>query len=46
MLRPTPSVNLDLSAEYYFGRSGALTLAIFNKDLKLPCSTRVLQQHG
>ncbi|MGM9486448.1 TonB-dependent receptor [Ideonella sp. YS5] len=34
MLEPTQSVNLDLSAEYYFGRSGSLTLAIFNKDLK------------
>jgi iron complex outermembrane receptor protein len=34
LLRPTRSVNIDLSAEYYFGRSSSLTLALFGKELK------------
>jgi TonB-dependent receptor len=34
MLRPTRSDNLDLTAEYYFGKGNSLTLAVFNKRLK------------
>ena len=34
MLRPTRSVNFDLGAEYYFGRSDSFTVAIFDKTLK------------
>ena len=34
MLTPTRSNNLDLTAEYYFGHGGSLTLAVFNKNLK------------
>jgi len=34
MLKPTLSDNFDLSAEYNFGRSGALTFSIFHKNLK------------
>ena len=34
MLKPTLSNNLDLTAEYYFGRSSSLTLAVFNKQIK------------
>ncbi|EEF26020.1 conserved hypothetical protein [Ricinus communis] len=34
LLRPTLSNNADLTAEYYFGRSSSLTLAVFNKQLK------------
>jgi TonB-dependent receptor len=33
MLRPTRSNNIDLTAEYYFGHGGQLTLALFNKRL-------------
>jgi TonB-dependent receptor len=33
MLKPTRSNNLDLTAEYYFGHGGQLTLALFNKRL-------------
>jgi len=34
MLKPTQSSNLDLTGEYYFGRSSSLTVAVFNKQLK------------
>ncbi|MRV72648.1 TonB-dependent receptor [Duganella sp. FT92W] len=34
MLRPTQSSNIDLSAEWYFGRTSSLTMAVFNKRLK------------
>jgi len=34
MLKPTKSNNLDLTAEYYFGKGNSLTLAVFNKQLK------------
>jgi TonB-dependent receptor len=34
MLKPTKSNNLDLTAEYYFGKGNSLTLALFNKQLK------------
>jgi TonB-dependent receptor len=34
MLKPTRSNNLDLTAEYYFGKGDSLTLALFNKRLK------------
>jgi TonB-dependent receptor len=33
-LKPTKSNNLDLTAEYYFGKGSSLTLAAFNKKLK------------
>jgi TonB-dependent receptor len=33
MLKPTRSNNIDLTAEYYFGHGGQLTLALFNKRL-------------
>jgi iron complex outermembrane receptor protein len=33
-LKPTRSNNLDLTAEYYFGKGSSLTLALFNKKLK------------
>jgi TonB-dependent receptor len=33
MLKPTRSNNVDLTAEYYFGHGGQLTLALFNKRL-------------
>ena len=33
-LKPTRSNNLDLTAEYYFGKGNSLTLALFNKKLK------------
>jgi TonB-dependent receptor len=33
-LRPTRSDNFDLTAEYYFGHGGSLTLAVFNKRMK------------
>jgi TonB-dependent receptor len=33
-LRPTTSTNFDLTAEYYFGHGGSLTLALFNKRIK------------
>jgi len=33
MLKPTRSNNFDLTAEYYFGHGGQLTLALFNKRL-------------
>lgn len=34
MLKPTRSSNLDLTGEYYFGRSSSFTVAVFNKQLK------------
>jgi TonB-dependent receptor len=34
MLKPTTSNNLDLTAEYYFGKGSSLTLAVFNKQIK------------
>jgi iron complex outermembrane recepter protein len=34
MLKPTLSNNLDLTGEYYFGRSSSFTAALFNKQLK------------
>jgi TonB-dependent receptor len=34
LLKPTRSVNTDLGAEVYFGRSNALTVAFFDKHLK------------
>jgi TonB-dependent receptor len=34
MLRPTQSANIDFSAEWYFGRTSSLTMAVFNKRLK------------
>lgn len=34
MLKPTISNNFDLTAEYYFGRSSSVTMALFNKRLK------------
>ncbi|GGC10294.1 TonB-dependent receptor [Novosphingobium endophyticum] len=33
-LKPTRATNLDLSFEYYFGRSNSLTLGLFYKDIK------------
>ncbi|MCS0584343.1 TonB-dependent receptor [Massilia pinisoli] len=33
MLKPTRSNNIDLTAEYYFGHGGQVTLALFNKRL-------------
>lgn len=33
-LRPTQSTQFDFSAEYYFGQSNSLTLALFYKDIK------------
>ena len=33
-LKPTVATQLDLSAEWYFGRSNQLTLALFYKDIK------------
>jgi iron complex outermembrane recepter protein len=33
MLKPTRSTNIDLTAEYYFGHGGQVTLALFNKRL-------------
>lgn len=33
-LKPTTSNNFDLSAEYYFSKTGSLTLALFNKQLR------------
>ncbi|QJE02084.1 TonB-dependent receptor [Massilia forsythiae] len=33
-LRPTTGVSTDLTAEWYFTKSGSLTFAAFNKDLK------------
>jgi len=33
LLKPTRSSNFDLTAEYYFGHGGQLTLALFNKRL-------------
>jgi TonB-dependent receptor len=33
-LRPVTGVSTDLTAEWYFTKSGSLTLAVFNKDLK------------
>ena len=34
LLKPTLSDNVDLTAEYYFGRSSSFTVAVFNKQLK------------
>ena len=34
LLKPTLSNNVDVTAEYYFGRSSSLTVALFNKRLK------------
>ena len=34
MLKPTLSNNFDLTAEWYFGRSSSLTMALFDKQLK------------
>jgi len=34
LLKPTQSNNLDLTGEYYFGRSSSFTVALFNKQLK------------
>jgi iron complex outermembrane receptor protein len=34
MLKPTTSDNLDLTAEYYFGRTSSFTVAVFDKQLK------------
>ncbi len=34
MLKPTTSDNLDVTAEYYFGRSSSFTVAVFDKQLK------------
>ena len=34
LLRPTMSNNVDVTAEWYFGRSSSLTLAVFNKKIK------------
>jgi TonB-dependent receptor len=34
MLKPTTSNNLDLTAEYYFGKGSNVTLAVFNKQIK------------
>jgi len=33
-LRPVRANNFDLTAEYYFGKSSSLTVALFNKKLK------------
>ena len=33
-LKPTRALNLDLSFEYYYGRSNSLTLGLFYKDVK------------
>jgi iron complex outermembrane receptor protein len=34
MLKPVRSTQEDLTAEWYFAKSGSLTFAVFNKDLK------------
>ena len=34
LLTPVKSRQLDLTAEWYFNRTGSLTFAVFNKDLK------------
>ncbi|HJV59799.1 MAG TPA: TonB-dependent receptor [Albitalea sp.] len=34
MLKPTTSDNIDLTAEYYFGRASSFTVAVFDKQLK------------
>ena len=34
MLKPTRSTQEDLTAEWYFAKTGSLTVALFNKDLK------------
>jgi TonB-dependent receptor len=34
LLKPTLSTNFDLTAEYYFGKGGSLTMAVFNKRLQ------------
>ena len=34
MLKPTRSTQEDLTAEWYFAKTGSLTFALFNKDLK------------
>ncbi|CAN7250954.1 TonB-dependent receptor [Pseudoduganella sp. LjRoot289] len=34
LLKPTLSTNFDVTAEYYFGRSSSLTVALFNKRLQ------------
>jgi len=33
-LRPITAVSTDLTAEWYFNKSGSVTMAVFNKDLK------------
>jgi TonB-dependent receptor len=34
MLKPTTSTNFDVTAEYYYGHGGSLTMALFNKRIK------------
>jgi TonB-dependent receptor len=34
MLKPTKSDNIDLTAEYYFGKDSSFTVAVFDKQLK------------
>jgi TonB-dependent receptor len=34
MLKPTTSNNLDLTAEYYFGKGSSFSLQLFNKQIK------------
>jgi len=34
MLKPTKSNNIDLTAEYYFGKDSSFTVAVFDKQLK------------
>jgi len=34
MLKPVQSNQVDLTSEWYFSRTGSLTFAVFNKDLK------------
>jgi TonB-dependent receptor len=42
-LRPVKSNNLDLTAEWYFNKTGSLTVAGFHKDLKDIVVNQVLQ---
>lgn len=43
-LRPEESINLDLSAEWYFSDVGSLTFVVFNKELKNLIRTGQSQQ--
>ncbi|MBT0667906.1 TonB-dependent receptor [Novosphingobium profundi] len=43
-LKPTQAINLDLSFEYYYGRSNSLTLGLFYKDIKDYIFSGLVQQ--